>query len=692
VTATIVDSESFLAKVRGLSSDSHAHSFDMVELKDGKILECYSQPQSIGEEIVGRVWSFRDITERKRIETALKVSDEKLSALSNQTEQFSLAAASMISIQDEQLFFDKISKAIVDFSDYNRVLISLFKKEPPFRDIIAFGGLEKEVVDKLRQFEMPKSWYDHVFVEAHLIGNYSYYIPHTKKSILNQEATIYGSGPVSEQENKWHPEDNLFVRMLDEKGETIGVISVDESQSGLKPSPETVRPLEIFSSLIAQIVILKKEQKERRKAELWASEQRLALMVEQSPLAVIEWNLDFEVIKWNLAAEQMFGYTLEEALGHHAAELIVAEEVRPIVDQVWQDLIDQRGGTHSINDNLTKDGRTITCEWHNTSLINTEGNVLGVLSVIQDITARKRAELEIATQKAYLEQLFEASTEAIAFIDEIGRVKRVNSQFTEMFGFTADEIVGKSLDDTIIPESLTEEGKAVTNEIKKGRPIFLETVRQRKNGRSVDVSVTGMPIFIEGKSSGIYAIYRDISSQKKAEQEITTQKAYLEQLFEASTEAIAFINEHDRVERINSQFTEIFGFASDEVIGRSLDDTIIPPQRQEEGKAVKEEIKRGRHIFQETVRQRKDGSLLDISVTGMPITIEGKDAGVYAIYRNISSQKKAEKELKKAKTTAEEATRTKSFFLANMSHEIRTPLNAIIGLSHLGILGTSIKL
>jgi PAS domain S-box-containing protein len=388
----------------------------------------------------------------------------------------------------------------------------------------------------------------------------------------------------------------------------------------------------------------------------------------------------------------MFGYTLEEALGHHAAELIVAEEVRPIVDQVWQDLIDQRGGTHSINDNLTKDGRTITCEWHNTSLINTEGNVLGVLSVIQDITARKRAELEIATQKAYLEQLFEASTEAIAFIDEIGRVKRVNSQFTEMFGFTADEIVGKSLDDTIIPESLTEEGKAVTNEIKKGRPIFLETVRQRKNGRSVDVSVTGMPIFIEGKSSGIYAIYRDISSQKKAEQEITTQKAYLEQLFEASTEAIAFINEHDRVERINSQFTEIFGFASDEVIGRSLDDTIIPPQRQEEGKAVKEEIKRGRHIFQETVRQRKDGSLLDISVTGMPITIEGKDAGVYAIYRNISSQKKAEKELKKAKTTAEEATRAKSFFLANMSHEIRTPLNAIIGLSHLGILGTSIKL
>ena len=496
--------------------------------------------------------------DRKRSEDELRESKKKLSELSNQTEQFSLAAASMITIQDEQQFFNKISKAIVDFSDYHRVLISLFKNESPYRDIIAFGGVEEEVVDRLRKVEMPRSWYDKVFVDENIVGCCSYYIPYTKKNILNQDATIYGSGLAPEQVDKWHAEDNLFVRMNDNKGETIGVISVDESKSGLKPNHETVRPLEIFSNLIAQIVILKKEQKDRRKAELWASEQRLALMVEQSPLAVVEWNLDFEVTKWNISAERMFGYTTEEALGQLATKLIVPEEMRTTVNQIWQDLIDQSGGTYSINDNLTKCGRTITCEWHNTGLINTEGQISGVLSVIQDITERKRAE-----------------------------------------------------------------------------------------------------------------------------EEITIQKAYLEQLFEASTEAIALINENDLVESINGQFTDIFGFSPDEVVGRSLDDTIIPPYHIEEGKAVKKEIKKGKHIFQETVRQRKDGSLVDVSVTGMPISINGKDAGVYAIYRDISSQKKAEQELKKAKTAAEEATQAKSDFLANMSHEIRTPLNAIIGLSHL---------
>ncbi|MBT3805651.1 MAG: PAS domain S-box protein [Desulfobacula sp.] len=236
--------------------------------KDGSMIETIINTKLIdyqGESAILGV--VTDITEQKRIENELRIRDEKLSHLSNQTEQLSLATASMISIKEEQEFFDKISKAIVDFSDFKRVIISLFKDQSPFRDIIAFGGVESDLIDKLRKVEMPKAWYDKVFIEENIVGHFSYYIPHTKKNILNQEATIYGSGFVPEFENRWHPEDNLFVRMNDQKGNSIGVISVDESKSGLKPSPERVRPLEIFSNLISQIVILKKEQVEKRDIE-----------------------------------------------------------------------------------------------------------------------------------------------------------------------------------------------------------------------------------------------------------------------------------------------------------------------------------------------------------------------------------------------------------------------------------------
>jgi len=209
----------------------------------------------------------RDITERRQFENELKIRDEKLSSLSNQTEQLSLAAASMMSIKNEQEVFNRISRAIVDFSDFKRVIISLFKDDAPFRDIIAFGGVDEELVDRLRKVEMSKKWYENVFIEANKIGQYSYYVPHTSKDILNQEATVYGSGPAPELDDRWHPEDNLFVRMNEKEGNIIGVISVDESKSGLKPSAETVRPLEIFSSLISQIVILKKAQEERKKME-----------------------------------------------------------------------------------------------------------------------------------------------------------------------------------------------------------------------------------------------------------------------------------------------------------------------------------------------------------------------------------------------------------------------------------------
>ena len=129
--------------------------------------------------------------------------------------------------------------------------------------------------------------------------------------------------------------------------------------------------------------------------EIRDSQQRLSLLVEQSPVAVIEWNTKFEVVDWNPAAETIFGFSKEEAVGRHAAGLMIPEEYRAEVDAIWADLLTLKGGDRNTNENFTKDGRTITCEWFNTPLTNEVGEVFGVASLVLDITERQQAEKAI---------------------------------------------------------------------------------------------------------------------------------------------------------------------------------------------------------------------------------------------------------------------------------------------------------
>ena len=122
------------------------------------------------------------------------------------------------------------------------------------------------------------------------------------------------------------------------------------------------------------------------------SHQRLLLHREQTPLAVIEWNTNFEFVYWNKAAEKIFGYTKEEVLGHHASEKILADSARDTVNSIWEDLLANKGGERSTNENITKDGRIILCEWYNTALVDQNGKVIGVTSLVDDVTKRKQSE------------------------------------------------------------------------------------------------------------------------------------------------------------------------------------------------------------------------------------------------------------------------------------------------------------
>jgi len=119
---------------------------------------------------------------------------------------------------------------------------------------------------------------------------------------------------------------------------------------------------------------------------------RQELHFNQAPLGIIEWDTEFRVIRWNPAAERIFGYTQSEAIGKTAVQLIVPDSAKSIVSEVWKKLLVARGGMRSTNENITKDGKIILCDWYNTPLVNESGNVIGVSSFVDDITEKLKSQ------------------------------------------------------------------------------------------------------------------------------------------------------------------------------------------------------------------------------------------------------------------------------------------------------------
>lgn len=305
---------------------------------------------------------------------------------------------------------------------------------------------------------------------------------------------------------------------------------------------------------------------------------------------------------------------------------------------------------------------------------------------------------QVSKKTVELEMLIKAfDTHVIASKTDLkGNITYVSDAFCAISGSSREELVGKNHRVSRHPDNDPKVYEEMWHTITHGG-VWQGRIKNRKKDGGyywVD-SVVQQDYDANGNVIGYTSIRHDVTAQVALQELSST----LENIIQERTQELALLNEEQQaifdsasvgiallknrvIMQCNRRLDEIFGYETNEQLWESSN--IWYPQLPDVSQ-IYETIWRGETATWEQEFIRKDGTLFWARISGRAIDIHVHDKGVVAVVEDISHERKALEEIKKAKMLAEEATRIKSDFLANMSHEIRTPMNAIIGMSHLAL-------
>src|SRR5262245_60571103 len=271
--------------------------------------------------------------------------------------------------------------------------------------------------------------------------------------------------------------------------------------------------------------------------------------------------------------------------------------------------------------------------------------------------------------------IVESSSDAVIGVTLEGVITSWNRAAETLFGYTAAEALHQSINLIVSAERRAQEAAAL-HQIGRGINIEpFETVYLTKAGRSIDVSLAVSPIMdASGQIVGMAKVIRDIGDRLRAEEA----RGRLAAIVDSSDDAIVSKTLEGIITSWNRSAERLFGYTAAEAIGQSIL-LIVPTDRRGEEEEVLRRLRAGLSVDHfETVRRRKDGTFVEISLTVSPVRDTlGRIIGASKIARDITEQKRIQREVALQLQESQRVNRAKDEFLAMLGHELRNPLGAI---------------
>ncbi len=394
---------------------------------------------------------------------------------------------------------------------------------------------------------------------------------------------------------------------------------------------------------------------------------------------------------------ELVGYSRDELKDMIFDNITHPDDQNRNTDGMWQLRLGKISEYRRDKRYLCKDGHSLWADVSTTLIRDQRGLPLRTVSVIQDITSVKLAADAQRESEEKFKAVVEQAGDAFFLHDADGRTIDVNQAAIDALGYSRDELLELCPWDFVAGVD-RETGMLRWNALSPGQSETFEAVIRRKNGGEFPVEARLSRIDFANRKHFLVSV-RDVSERKYTQEKV----AMLAAIVESTEDAVIGKDLNGMVTSWNRAAEHLFGYHADEMIGQPIR-SLIPFDRLDEEDVVLAQMVADEPLHHyETIRRRKDGSTVEVSVTVSPIKDEaGNIIGASKIARDISEKLRVARELvrhrdhlqemihaqtadlRQAKETAEQANQAKSTFLANMSHELRTPLHAILSFAKRG--------